>query len=99
MPFHRPSYRRDECARIRAEINEMLGGVCDLCGAEENLEVDHPYGRDWQPRKVNRLDRLRRYLREARKGLIRLLCRSCNATDGCKRQHKPKPADPENAPF
>ena len=50
------------------------------------LEFDHPHGRDWTPAKKNRWQRMVLYERDAAAGNLRLLCRSCNATDGNHRR-------------
>lgn len=64
--------------RIRAELHADLGGECAECNSTVQLEIDHPYGRDWVPRKVNSYNRWLRYRREHAQGLIRLLCKECN---------------------
>jgi len=64
----------------RNELILQLGARCEICGSEENLEFDHPYGRDWVARKQNRLHRLRLYARDYAAGNLRLLCGPCNKT-------------------
>jgi hypothetical protein len=65
---------------LRAQLFAMLGGRCEECDETVNLEIDHPWGRDWVPRKVASYNRNLRYLREAREGKVRLLCHDCNMT-------------------
>lgn len=67
--------------RERANLVAQLGGQCCQCGKTTQLEFDHPEGRDWIPSKVGRWTRLKRYKHEASIGIVRLLCRSCNAAD------------------
>jgi hypothetical protein len=80
-----PRTRPTLVQRTRAVIFEMLGHQCALAEVDGEscdgpLEIDHPHGRDWQPRKVSSYNRNRRYLREAQDGLVRLLCRHHNAS-------------------
>ncbi len=86
----RSEHTRQQAARAytrrRALILE-LGGVCSSCGDDEersgfSMEFDHPNGRDWTPSKLNRWQRQKLYERDAAMGLLRLLCRRCNARDG-----------------
>lgn len=44
------------------------------------LEINHKFGRDWEPRKTSRWQRAIIYRREAAEGLLNLLCRSCNGS-------------------
>lgn len=62
----------------RAAFVVQLGGCCAQCGSTENLEFDHPYGRDWIARKHDQLTRLRLYRRDFSQGNLRLLCSDCN---------------------
>lgn len=64
--------------RIRAELHADLGNECAECGSTHMLEIDHPWGRDWVPRRVASYNRWLRYRREHAQGLIRLLCKECN---------------------
>lgn len=68
---------------IREQLFADLGHQCSV--AEEQghecdgpLEIDHPFGRDWTPRKVSSYGRWLRYRKEHQQGLIRLLCRYHN---------------------
>lgn len=64
-----------------------LGGRCEFCGSTtiSDLEIDHKYGRTWTPREVSSSHRVSRYRSEARRGLLRVLCKSCNSRDGSYR--------------
>jgi hypothetical protein len=86
----RPCHRTEQ-ARRRALIAQ-LGGVCEdgFCFETERLEFDHPEGRDWEPRRLSRLQRIARYEADAAGGRLRLLCRSHNAIDGNGRRWFPR---------
>ena len=88
MPWTREQRRRIYRLR-RADLVARMGGRCVYCGAIANLEFHHPYGRTWDLRRVNRLQRLKRYEQDWRAGsnwqggpcalmLLVLACRSCN---------------------
>ena len=64
-------------ARRAALIAEM-GGQCARCGATVDLEFGHTAPRDWQPRRVNRMTRLRLYHRDWLAGICRVECGGCN---------------------
>lgn len=85
--------RRNHYQRARLSLIETLGGKCVECGCGElkELTFDHTYGRDWDVRSVHATKRLRIYTEEAARGLIQLLCLSCNSSKG-------KP-DSEEIPF
>jgi len=75
----------------RRALIARLGARCAGCDQTEQdlmaaLEFDHPHGRDWTPAKKNRWQRMVLYERDAAAGNLRLLCRSCNATDGNHRR-------------
>lgn len=71
----------------RRQLFDIIGWVCAACGNDQEIpEADHPYGRDWDVRKVNQLTRARRYILEAKRGELRPLCKSCNSSDGGLRQ-------------
>ncbi len=90
------AYRSALADRIREWLFEYLGGECDICGERCNLEIDHPWGRDWQPRRYSKYRRNLRYRREALAGEVRLLCREHNAAY----RPVPRPAPAANpAPF
>lgn len=62
---------------------------CALCFdvyALEDLEIDHPDGREWYGRDLNFLDRIRKEWKEYDRGVkLRALCKSCNSRDGSTR--------------
>jgi hypothetical protein len=90
------AYRSHLASRLREWLYDYLGGACDACGERCNLEIDHPWGRDWTPRKLSRYRRHLRYKREALAGRVRLLCRECNS---CYRP-VPEPTPPATSnPF
>lgn len=64
--------------RRKAALIVELGGCCWACGSLGPLHVDHPYGRDYQPRKLSFAHRIITYWKEYKLGLVRLLCESCN---------------------
>lgn len=73
--------------KARRRLVFELGGRCELCRSTvlDDLEIDHKYGRTWTPREVSSSARVSRYRREARLGLLRVLCKSCNSRDGAFR--------------
>lgn len=77
--------------RARAALIEQLGGACWACGALHSLEIDHIHGRNWTPSKKGLTWRISIYRREAREGLIRLLCQPCNGSNKFLHVDLPKP--------
>lgn len=75
-----PPNKWAKAARLR--LIAELGGRCAKCGRTHDLEIDHPQGRDWEPCKLSSSARVSRYRREAKQGLVRLLCKWCNGADG-----------------
>jgi len=63
---------------IRNELLLLLGGECEGCGTTENLEFNHLVERTWIAKKLTRYRRMLRYRKEAKLGLINLLCEKCN---------------------
>lgn len=72
---------RKNYAVRRGTLIIQLGGRCAQCGATSELEFDHPRGRDWEPSRLNRHQRMKRYEADAAAGQLQLLCRSCNGAD------------------
>ena len=72
--------------RQRQFMMQALGNKCDDCGTDEWLEFDHWNGRNWSMRAKSQWARTRILMEEFQKGLLRLLCRSCNARDGNRRK-------------
>jgi hypothetical protein len=62
----------------KAALHERLGGRCAECGSTDRLQVDHPFGRTYNVKRMSHYNRVRRYLKEEKEGLIRLLCLACN---------------------
>ncbi len=94
---NRPVFiKQKSYAKRKAEMIGRLGGTCtctDLnckshrgrrCAATKRLEPDHIYGATWQHEKYGQIERMEKYEQDEKDGLLRLLCRSCNATDGAK---------------
>lgn len=83
MKGHRASTKTARLAawakRERARLIKRLGGACAYCGARSRLEIDHIYGTTWRLAKKSRWMRVIIYRREAREGLLQVLCRHCNA--------------------
>lgn len=74
-------------AERRAALIDRLGGRCSIPRCRrKDLEIDHPDGRDWQPREVSPWTRISIYEIEALAGKLRLLCRSHNGADGARRR-------------
>ncbi len=84
MPSMPARYLAQWADRQRYDLMVELGGRCANCGAEDDLEFDHPNGRSWDLRVVSRWTRIIRYRREAREGNLRLLCKPCNGSDGAR---------------
>lgn len=66
--------------RLKAALISDMGGCCWACGSSGPLDIDHPHGRDWQPRTKSFSHRIAIYRREWEARLIRLLCESCNSS-------------------
>jgi uncharacterized OB-fold protein len=82
-----PEQKRARYAQLRAEVERLLGPRCAACGSGDEWAVDHEGGtRTYSARRMNSVARLRRYLEDARRGLVRRLCDSCNGVDGNKRR-------------
>jgi hypothetical protein len=80
-------YRNSRRAREqREELIELLGGKCAECDDEDDLEIHHKDGRDWEPRGMSSHARVARYWREYRAGIrLGVLCAKCNGWDGQRR--------------
>ena len=85
----RPStaYLAAWAAKQRAALFDQLGRVCALCARTEEeawnstgegLQFDHPHGRDYDLRRLNRWSRVIQYERDLAAGNLRVLCASCN---------------------
>lgn len=81
------AYQTARAHTLREWLYHYLGGECAVCGEKWNLEIDHPWGREWKPRNLSRYKRHLRYRQEALEGRVRLLCSVCN------NKHLPKPRE------
>jgi hypothetical protein len=83
--------------KVRDALFAIYGPNCNRCGCSLNglaWEVNHIWGREgWNkpPRKVSSYQRNRRYLNEARRGLVELTCPTCNASYRPHAATQPKP--------
>lgn len=68
--------------RQRRWLIDVLGGRCERCGQDYDLQFHHVHGRTWVARKTARWVRIARYIREAARGEIELLCADCNKVEG-----------------
>lgn len=103
MPFKSREARRqylrrwekDTALRLKQKLLGLLGSQCQQCGSQEDLEFDHlgPTKR-YESSRLSQLDRLRKYLREAERQELQVLCRLCNQKKG-----KPPPPPDEDVPF
>jgi hypothetical protein len=72
--------------RARYSLIYELGGKCVVpeCGEEEyeKLTFDHIDGKDWETTGLSTDQRMIIYRREAKAGLLQIMCNSCNAKKG-----------------
>lgn len=72
--------------RRRYALIYELGGKCanPECGEEEyeKLEFDHIHGKDWEATGLSTDQRMCRYIKEAKLGLLQVMCHVCNAKRG-----------------
>ena len=84
---HTLTQKRAEYARLRAQLEKILGPVCAKCGDDGPWAADHEGGtRVYSARRMNSIARLRLYIKESQKGGVRRLCHNCNGVDGDKRR-------------
>lgn len=88
--------------KARLEVWAILGHECALRGVDGlecdgPMTVDHPFGRDYKSSKITAYNRWRRYLKEAKQGLIRPLCKAHN--DSFRPQRGRTLADDVMQPF
>jgi hypothetical protein len=77
------AYLAEWARKKRAALLVELGNTCAREGCEDTrLEFHHPHGRDWDPAKLSRWQRMIQYARDAAAGNLTLLCKSHNASDG-----------------
>ena len=63
--------------KLREILVDAMGGKCAEPGCKyrgDKLHIDHPAGRDWEPRELSSHMRIKRYISEYNQGLVRLLC-------------------------
>jgi hypothetical protein len=77
----RRRYENRKYQVLRQALLKDMGECCAKCGSYDRPEFDHPYGRDWDIKAVNRITRLTIYRREWLAGRLRILCKSCNQFD------------------
>jgi hypothetical protein len=81
---------KDWARRARFQLIMELGGKCaePECGETEyeKLTIDHIYGKDYETTGLSTDQRMCRYLKEHKLGLIRCLCLVCNSKRGDPRQ-------------
>lgn len=96
------------CQRLRLKLEATLGGECSFCGLTRDDGVDlqfhHHLGRDWKPRKLSWKQRLLRYRKEIRAGVLKYLaCELCHEAQRGKMPRnevtKLYEYDGENVPF
>ena len=72
--------------KARKRLLTELGGKCVVCGATERLHIDHIHGKDWIANKHSQGHRLSIYRREAKQGLLQILCKFHNESKPKKRR-------------
>lgn len=76
--------QKEWAKRARLALVIQLGGKCDECGSInlDTLQLDHIYTKSYEPQKLGSDSRIANYRREAKAGLLRVLCKSCNSSRG-----------------
>jgi GDP-L-fucose synthase len=79
------------------QLVQSLGAKCVECGEVEleKLSLDHIDGKDWTACKKDLSARVCIYRREAKAGLLQVLCRKCNSRKGDPRRHLEEAATEE----
>ena len=68
---------------LKKELENLLGKkACRDCGVTYALTVHHQQGKDWSARKTRSRIRLKKYIEEAKAGLLCWLCADCNRITG-----------------
>jgi hypothetical protein len=80
--------------RARLKLITELGGKCanPECNEEEyeKLTFDHIYGKDWEATGLSTDQRMCRYMKEHKLGLLQVLCLTCNSKRGDPRDRELK---------
>lgn len=80
--------------RARVWLINELGGKCanPECGESEfeKLTFDHIYGKDYETTGLSTDQRMCRYMKEHKLGLIQVLCLTCNSKRGDPRDREMK---------
>lgn len=75
----------ERARHAHSALIKLLGGRCAKCRSVHRLEVDHIDGRTWRSNSLAFRDRVRRYWKEYKSGvLLRVLCRRCNGSLGAR---------------
>lgn len=87
--LHRYERRERRYNAARYNLVQEMGARCavDEC-PNQDLEFDHPEGRDWDPGKISKYQRLKKYREDWLAGKLRLLCQSHNGRDGGGRRYR-----------
>ena len=85
--------QREWAKRARLALIEALGAWCRECNStgaegEPPLTIHHINGSPWEHARVETSWRISIYRREAKEGLLTVLCMACNSRDG--KHHKGK---------
>ena len=75
--------RRIKRAHIRRQILiRAMGGKCEECGSEQDLEFHHTEPRQWIAANLSRWQRQVYYEDDYWEGKLKLLCSTCNKKNG-----------------
>ncbi len=69
---------------LRAFLFQKLGRVCALCGTTEDLQLDLIVSDGGRHHGLSHHDRQRQYLVEFNRNNLRVLCGTCNRSEGAK---------------
>lgn len=93
MTWWTKEQQQDDVRRRRLILIHAMGAKCKKCGCDDigRLEFDHTKKRKWVAAEKSATTRQRLYEKDWEAGILRLLCRSCNA--------RFVPEDPTDLPF
>jgi hypothetical protein len=74
--------QKEWARRKRREMVAVLGGVCAICGTDENLEFDCIRPMGGRHHRYDTSQRMCFYRRQYAEGNLQLLCGSCNGRKG-----------------